>query len=64
MSKLKLDKKQILEIQQNEDPYLFVDYATVVVPVVSAKGYKKFEDSDWFLKSIGKMIQTYQVCSK
>ena len=45
MSKLKLDKKQILEIQQNEDPYLFVDYATEVVPGVSAKGYKKFEDS-------------------
>ncbi|MDC3071693.1 beta-hydroxyacyl-ACP dehydratase [Candidatus Pelagibacter sp.] len=50
MSKLKLDKEQILNIQQNEDPYLFVDYATEVVPGVSAKGYKKFEDNDWFFK--------------
>ena len=50
MNKLKLDKKQILEIQQNEDPYLFVDYATEVIPGVSAKGYKKFKDNDWFFK--------------
>ena len=50
MNKIILDKKQILEFQQNRDPYLFVDFATEIIPGVSAKGYKKFLNNDWFFK--------------
>ena len=50
MNKITLNKDQILEFQQNKDPYLFVDHATEVIPGVSAKGYKKFLDDDWFFK--------------
>ena len=32
--KIILDKKQILEFQQNRDPYLFVDFATEITPVL------------------------------
>ena len=50
MNKIILDKKKILEFQQNRDPYLFVDFATEIIPGVSAKGYKKFLNNDWFFK--------------
>ena len=37
---MKLDKKQIIKIQKNRDPYLLMDYATKVVPGKSVEGYK------------------------
>ena len=40
MNKMILDKKGILEYQQNREPYLMIDYATEVIPGKSAKGYK------------------------
>ena len=48
--KLILDKKQIEEFQQNRDPYLMIDYATEIIPGISAKGYKKLNNDEWFFK--------------
>ena len=45
-----LDKKQILEFQQNREPYLMIDYATKVIPGKSAEGYKQLSDDEWFFK--------------
>tara|TARA_B110000003_G_scaffold225016_1_gene225679 strand:- start:24245 stop:24709 length:465 start_codon:yes stop_codon:yes gene_type:complete len=50
MKKIFLDKKQILEYQQNRDPYLLIDYASEIIPGKSVKGFNKFEESDWFFK--------------
>jgi len=50
LNKIILDKTKILEFQQNKDPYLFVDHASEVIPGVSAKGYKKFLEDEWFFK--------------
>ena len=50
MNKLCLDKKMICEYQQNRDPYLFIDYASEVVPGKSAKGYKDLNEDEWFFK--------------
>ena len=50
MSKLILDKKKILDYQQNRDPYLMIDYAEEVIPGVSSKGYKDFTNKEWFFK--------------
>ena len=50
MNKIFLDKKGICEFQKNRDPYLMIDYATEVVPGVSAKGYKQLKDDEWFFK--------------
>lgn len=47
---MELDKKKILEYQQNRDPYLLIDHATEVVPGVSAKGYKILKNDEWFFK--------------
>ena len=40
MKKLSLDKKGIYEYQQNREPYLFIDYASEIIPGKSAKVYK------------------------
>tara|TARA_B100001123_G_C15237971_1_gene997946 strand:- start:684 stop:1142 length:459 start_codon:yes stop_codon:yes gene_type:complete len=48
--KLKLDKKQIHEYQQNRDPYLLIDEATEVIPGKSAKGFKILKKDEWFFK--------------
>lgn len=48
--KLKLDKNDIIKYQKNRPPYLMIDYATEVIPGVSAKGYKDFSDDEWFFK--------------
>ena len=64
MKAITLDKKKILEYQQNRDPYLMIDYATEVIPGVSSNGYKDFKNDEWFLKFIGKMIQMFQECCK
>ena len=45
-----LDKKKILEYQQNKPPYLMIDYAEEVIPGVSSKGYKDLKDDEWFFK--------------
>ena len=47
---MELDKKKILEYQQNRDPYLFIDHATEVLPGQSAKGYKILKNDEWFFK--------------
>ena len=47
---MKLNKKQILEYQQNRPPYLMIDFAEEVVPGKSAKGYKDFREDEWFFK--------------
>ena len=47
---LKLNKKDILEYQQNRDPYLMIDEATSVIPGKSAKGYKDLNFNEWFFK--------------
>ena len=45
-----LDKKQILEYQQNRDPYLMIDFAEEVIPGKSSKGYKDLKEDEWFFK--------------
>ena len=47
---MKLNKKEILEYQQNKPPYLMIDFADEVVPGKSAKGYKDLKDDEWFFK--------------
>ena len=47
---MKLNKEQILEYQQNKQPYLMIDFAEEVVPGKSAKGYKDFKEDEWFFK--------------
>ena len=64
MKILELNKKQILEYQQNRDPYLMIDHASKVVPGKSAEGYKFLSKDQWFLKFTGLMTQICQVCFK
>ena len=45
-----LDKKSILEYQQNRDPYLMIDYVEDVVPGKYANGYKILKKNEWFFK--------------
>lgn len=47
---MELDKSQILEYQQNRDPYLMIDYVTDFVPGEYSKGFKKLNENDWFFK--------------
>ena len=47
---MKLNKKEILEYQQNKPPYLMIDFAEEVVPGKSAKGYKDLKEDEWFFK--------------
>ena len=47
---MKLDRKQIIKIQKNRDPYLLIDYATKVVPGKSVEGYKILKKNEWFFK--------------
>jgi len=46
---MELNKKDILEYQQNRPPYLMIDHATNVIPGISSEGYKDLKD-DWFFK--------------
>jgi|TARA_X000001036_G_C20465970_1_gene719466 3-hydroxyacyl-[acyl-carrier-protein] dehydratase len=50
MKFLTLDKEKILEFQNNRSPYLFIDYATKVIPGQSAEGYKNLPEDEWFFK--------------
>ena len=45
-----LDKKGIYEYQQNREPCLLIDYASEIIPGVSAKGYKDLKNDEWFFK--------------
>ena len=47
---MQLDKKKILEYQQNRSPYLMIDFVEEVIPGESAKGYKNLNDDEWFFK--------------
>ena len=47
---MKLNKKQIIKIQKNRDPYLLIDYATKVIPGKSVEGYKILKKNEWFFK--------------
>ena len=47
---MKLDKKQILEYQQNRPPYLMIDFVDEVIPGKSARGYKDLNLDEWFFK--------------
>ena len=44
------NKNRILEIQQNRDPFLMIDYAEEIVIEKSVKGYKDFDKDEWFFK--------------
>ncbi len=44
------DKNRILEVQQNRDPFLMIDYAEEIVIEKSVKGYKDFVKDEWFFK--------------
>lgn len=48
--KLFLNKKQILDCQNNFGDYLMIDYATEVILEKSAEGYKDIKPELWFLK--------------
>jgi len=50
MKEMKLDKDEICQYQKNRDPYLMIDYATKIIPGVSADGYKDLKDDEWFFK--------------
>ena len=50
MKKLILDKKKILDYQQNRDPYLMIDHATEIIPGEKASGYKDLKSDEWFFK--------------
>ena len=50
MKPLVLDKEQIYQYQQNREPYLMIDFASEVIPGVSAKGYRDFKKDDWFFE--------------
>ena len=47
---MKLTKKQILSYQQNQPPYLMVDFITKVIPGKLSEGYKKLPKNEWFFK--------------
>ena len=47
---MKLDKKKILEYQQNRPPYLMIDFVEKIVPGKSAIGYKDLKEDEWFFK--------------
>lgn len=50
MKELELNKKKILEYQQNRDPYLMIDHATKVIPGKISEGYKDLKENEWFFK--------------
>jgi len=50
MKKLSLDLNGIKNYQQNREPYLLIDFASEVIPGVSAKGHKDLKDNEWFFK--------------
>ncbi len=51
MKIIKLNKKKILEYQNNVPPFLMVDYATKIIPGVLSEGYKLLDKDEWFFKA-------------
>ena len=47
---MELNKDQILEYQQNRDPYLMIDYVTDFKPGEYSKGFKDLKENEWFFK--------------
>ena len=47
---MELDKKKILEFQQNREPYLFIDYVHQIEPGKFANGYFDLKKDNLFLK--------------
>lgn len=47
---MKLNKKQIIKIQQNREPYLLIDAATKIIPGKYVEGYKLLKKKEWFFK--------------
>ncbi len=47
---MKLDKKKILEYQQNRSPYLMIDFVEKIAPGKSAIGYKDLKEDEWIFK--------------
>ena len=47
---MKLNKKDIIKIQKNRDPFLLIDHATKVIPGKSVEGYKNLKKNEWFFK--------------
>jgi len=45
-----LNKNDIIEYQQNRDPYLMIDVANEIVPGKKAIGYKDLSKDEWFFK--------------
>ena len=50
MNKISLNKNEIYDYQKNREPYLFLDFATEIIPGKSAKGYKDLKKDEWFFK--------------
>ena len=50
MKSLKLDLDGLYEYQQNRPPYLMIDSADEVIPGVSARGFKKLSQNDWWFE--------------
>ncbi len=50
MKKISLNKNEIYNYQKNREPYLFLDFATEIIPGKSAKGYKDLKKDEWFFK--------------
>ncbi len=50
MKKLSLNLNDIKNYQQNREPYLLIDFASEVIPGVSAKGHKDLKEDEWFFK--------------
>ena len=48
--KIELNKKEILEYQNNEPPYLMIDFASEIIPGKKADGYKILNEDEWFFK--------------
>ena len=64
MKILELNKKQILEYQQNRDPYLMIDHASKVVQENLRRDINFYLKISGFLKFTGLMTQICQVCFK
>ena len=47
---MKLNKNDILEYQQNRDPYLMIDCVEELEPGKFANGYKYLSKNEWFFK--------------
>ena len=45
-----LDKKDILDYQQNRPPYLMIDFVEEVIPGKYSRGYKDLKKDEWFFK--------------